>query len=123
MATKAQEFKAQQQQQQRAAKPAKPKPKRQLRRRRDPQVDTSLPGVSATDRRVGGGRTGTRNLSNSAAAKGGPKLEDSATGKPSRKSTRKSSGHIKRTTNQQLQAQRKTTSPKARATSAGARKG
>lgn len=117
MATKAQQFKAQQT---RTAKP--PKPKRQPRRRRDPvQVDTSEPGVSATDRKVGGGRSGTRNLSNSAGAKGGAKLEDSATGKASRKSTRKSSGRIKRTTNQQLKAQRATRSPKARATAAKAK--
>lgn len=119
MATKAQQFKAEQQR-----KTAKaPKPKRQPRRRRDPvQVDTSQPGVSATDRKVGGGRSGTRNLSNRSEAKGGAKLEDSATGKPSRKSTRKSAGRVKRTTNQQLKAQRATRSPKARATAAKAKK-
>lgn len=119
MATKAQQFKAEQQR--KTAKP--PKPKRQPRRRRDPvQVDTSQPGVSATDRKVGGGRSGTRNLSNRSEAKGGAKLEDSATGKPSRKSTRKSAGRVKRTTNQQLKAQRATRSPKARATAAKAKK-
>jgi hypothetical protein len=116
MASKAQRFKAEQQ---RTANP--PKPKRPRRVRRDATVDTSQPGVSATDRKVGGGRTATRNLSARAAAKGGARLEDSATGKPSRKSTRKSTG-VKRTSNLRQRAVRRTTSPKARAARAVAAK-
>ena len=74
----------------RAANP--PKPKRAPRPRRDLVVDTSKPGVSATDRKAGGGATASRNASKSSAKKGGAALEDSQTGKPSRKSTRGSSG-------------------------------
>src|SRR5690606_25696624 len=58
------------------------------KQRRDVPVDTSAPGRSATDRRVGATATATRNTklnrSGMTAA-----LEDSATGKPSRKSTRR----------------------------------
>ncbi|MBK9030789.1 MAG: hypothetical protein IPL61_05520 [Myxococcales bacterium] len=107
MATKAQAFRTEQQ---RAAKP--PRPKQPKKPRRDEVVDTSLPGVSATDRKATRGPN--RNLL--AGRRGGAALEDSATGTPSRKSTRKSVDRTKRTTNQQLQAVRATTSPTARAT-------
>jgi hypothetical protein len=105
MATKAQAFRTQQQ---RAAKP--PKPKRPKRARRDLIVDTAKPGVSATDRKAARGTT--RSLL--AGRRGGAALEDAPVGKRSRKSTRGSSDRTKRTTNQQLQAVRKTTSPSAR---------
>lgn len=116
MSTKAQKFKIEQE---REANP--PKPKRPPRPRRDDPVDTSLPGVSASDRKAGAGSSGKRNVSKRAKAKGGAKLEDSATGKPSRKSTRKSTGRVKRTSNLQRRATRKATSPKTNATKAKAR--
>jgi hypothetical protein len=116
MATKAQAFKAQQA---RDANP--PKAKAPRRPRRDDPVDTSLPGVSATDRKAGAGRSGKRNFSKRAAAKGGARLEDSATGQPSRKSTRKSKGRMKRTANLQRRATRESTSGKSKAARAKAR--
>jgi len=106
MATKAQAFRTQQQ---RAAKP--PKAKKPARPRRAAVVDTSLPGVTATDRKA----TRRSNRSSLAGRRGGAALEDTGTGTPSRKSTRKSSDRTKRSTNQQLQAVRTTTSPSARA--------
>jgi len=116
MATKAQIFRTTQQ---RKAKP--PKKKRAPRPRRDQPVDTALPGVSATARRVGRNATAMRNRSARAAQKGGAKLENSATGSPSRKSTRKSQGRVKRTTNLRLAAVRKTRSAKSRARKARAK--
>jgi hypothetical protein len=106
MATKAQAFRREQQ---RAANA--PKPKRPKKPRRDAVVDTSLPGVSATDRKAERGTTRSR----LAGRRGGAALEDVPMEKRSRKSTRKSSDRTKRTTNQQLQAVRKTRSPSARA--------
>lgn len=99
-------------QQQRAANP--PKPKQPRPPRRDLVVDTAQPGVSATDRKA---LRGPKLL---AGRRGGAALE-ATTAKPSRKSTRKSSDRTKRTTNQQLRAERKVSSPSARATRAAAR--
>lgn len=110
MTAKANEFRAKQQ---REAHP--PKPKRPKRPRRDGVVDTSEPGVSASDRKVGAGHSAERNASTRVAKRGGPRLEDSATGKPSRKSTRKSAGHVDTTSTLRLKASRKTASPQARA--------
>ncbi|MCA9602317.1 MAG: hypothetical protein R3A78_12090 [Polyangiales bacterium] len=116
MGKKTFEFKARAE---RAAKPArKPKPKRP---KRNKEVDTAAVGVSATDRKVGKKHTADRNRSKSAARKGGAVLEDSQTGKPSRKSTRKSEGHVKRSSNLQRRAVRKTHSPQARAARSGGR--
>jgi len=73
-----------------------PKKAKQPRRpARNWPVDTSLPGVSATDRRVGAGSSGTRNLSRRAGRKAIYALEDSATGRPSRKSTRRAANRQK----------------------------
>lgn len=113
MATKAQMFRAQQQREAKPPKPKKPRPPR-----KDVPVDTSKPGVSATDRRVGYGNTASRNMSKRAHKKGGARLEDSATGKPSRKSTRRSEGRLKRAVNLQREAVRKAHSAKARAAKA-----
>jgi hypothetical protein len=57
--------------------------------RGDALVDTARPGVSATDRRAGGGSTARRN-SRAQSTGEVADLEDSASGKPSRRSTRKS---------------------------------
>ena len=116
MATKAQVFRTEQM---RKAKP--PKPRGVPRPRRDRDVDTAAPGVSATDRRAGMGRTAPRNRSKRPDGKGGAKLEDSATGKPSRKATRKSVGRIKRTSNLQRRAIREASSPQTRAAKAKVR--
>jgi hypothetical protein len=109
MATKADLFRARE-----ILKARKPLPKRP-RKRRDDQVDTSRKGVSATDRRAGGHESGMRNVRTHAGQRGGAALEDTATGRPSRKSTRKSADRTKRTTNQQLRAQMRTASAPARA--------
>jgi hypothetical protein len=78
-------------------------------------VDTSKPGVSATDRRAGNGSTATRNNSKRAANKGGAALEDSATGQPSRRSTRKSAGRIKQATSLTRKTLRAVRAPSNRA--------
>lgn len=113
MPTKAQEFRTEQQ---RNANP--PKPPKPPKRRRDLVVDTSQPGTSATDRKVE--RRRTRSIL--AGNRGGAVTEDPVAGgtRPSRKSTRKSADHTKRTTNQQLEAVRKATTPTAAATRARA---
>ncbi len=61
--------------------------------RRDAYVDTSLPGVSAADRKAGGDMTARRN-SKLRAPRATAALEDSRT-KPSRKSTRRSANRAK----------------------------
>jgi hypothetical protein len=83
MATKAEEFRYWQQRS--GPKKAKQPP----RPRRDVTVDTSMPGVSATDRRAGARHAGIR-----AGKKALFALETSA-GKPSRKSTRKAANRQK----------------------------
>lgn len=66
------------------------KQKRPVPPRRDVPVDTAKPGTSATDQKVGHGLTARRNFSRRSAETAPYVLEESATGKPSRKSTRKS---------------------------------
>jgi hypothetical protein len=117
MATKAEEFRAD-----KARKANPSKPKQPGRPRRDQPVDTAKPGVSATDRKAGAGSTAKRNASKRAARKGGPILEDSATGKPSRKSSRKTTAGSKTTSNLERRQQRKVSAPKSRATRAKAKK-
>jgi hypothetical protein len=100
MATKAQAFKTRQQLAAHAVKTKKtPKRKRAHEGR-----NVSRFGDEVMD----------RNANNKAGSRGGAALESSATGKPSRKSTRGSSDGTKRTTNLQLRAQRKVTAPSAR---------
>jgi hypothetical protein len=111
MATRAERFKATMQREAKPKQPKKPK-----RRRRDWPVDTAQPGVSATDRKAGHGSTAARNRSLRAGRKGGAALEDSLSGRPSRKSTRKSEGSLKTTSNLQRRQVRRVSSPKARAT-------
>jgi len=116
MATKAERFKREQQVRANPPKSKKPKPKR-----RDFPVDTAKPGVSATDRKVGLGNTARRNLTSPAKSLGGPALEGSATGKPSRKSTRASAGRVKLATNLTRRQKSKVSSPQARAARARVR--
>jgi ribosome-associated translation inhibitor RaiA len=87
-----------------------------------PQLDTSLPGVSSSDRKAGGGSTAARNVKLS-ARKATAALEDSATGKPSRKSTRASAHRAKSGSKQGRRAKVRAASPKRRATKAQARAG
>jgi len=89
-------------------------PKRPQRPRRDKPVDTALPGVSATDRKVGNGSTGKRNISKSAAKKTPYMLEDSRT-RPSRKSTRRGANKQKQDVLLWNKALRAATSPSQRA--------
>lgn len=79
-----------------------------------PPVDTSLPGVSATARKAGRGSTAARNVK-LATSRATAMLEDSATGRPSRKSTRKSANRAKSGSQQSRLAKARTASPKQRA--------
>lgn len=117
MATKAQQFKSKTQQDVGPKKPKQPP-----RPRRDIGVDTSLPGVSATDRKRGDGHTAERNPSQHAARKATFKLEDSAQDRPSRKSTRKSANSAKSDSNLRRRQTRTARSPATRAAKAAARK-
>jgi hypothetical protein len=83
MTTKAEEFRYWQQ------RSGPKKPKGAPRQRRDVPVDTSQPGVSATDR-----RPSSRKPSARAGRKAVFALEESA-GRPSRKSTRKAANRQK----------------------------
>ena len=78
-------------------------------------MDTAAPGVSATDREVGNGSTAARNRSQRAARKGGAALEDSASGRASRRSTRKSADGPKRDNTLRLRAVRNARAPETRA--------
>lgn len=104
MPTKAQEFRSLQQ---RTANPPKPKQVRKPKRNAVPAAVEVT-----TDEATLRGRT--RRLH--AERRGGAVTEDPVVGKPSRKSTRKSSDGTKRTTNQQREAVRKATTPTAQAT-------
>lgn len=80
--------------------------------RRDIQVDTSKPGTSANDRKVGYGHTGKRNTKLNTAGMSYA-LEDSTDGKPSRKSTRGSSNRIKPDNGLTLKTKSSVLSPKS----------
>lgn len=83
------------------------------KKRRDAYVDTSLPGVSASDRKAGGGHSARRNTK---ARHGSATvtLEDSA-GRPSRKSTRRGANHGKPSQGKERTAVAKAMTPTARA--------
>jgi ribosome-associated translation inhibitor RaiA len=91
------------------------------KQRRDTPVDTALPGVSATDRKAGGGSTARRNSKRN-AARASFALEDSASDRPSRKSTRKSANRAKPDNNLARRQLRKVRSPSARAARASVQK-
>jgi hypothetical protein len=93
-----------------------------IEHRRARHVDTSAPGVSASDKKAGGGATAARNPS-LRARKATVALEDSATGKPSRKSTRGGTQRAKSGSKQRRRAVRVARSPKRRASKAQARRG
>ncbi len=81
--------------------------------RRNALVDTAQPGVSATDRKAGGGSTARRNSKQSNSGMTSA-LEDSQA-KPSRKSTRGGTNRAQGATQLTRRAQRKVRSPQARA--------
>lgn len=82
------------------------------KRRRDSVVDTSLPGVSASDRRAGGGISARRNT-RAKPRRGTAALEDSRT-KPSRKSTRRSVNRGKPSQGKERTAVARSVTPQAR---------
>jgi ribosome-associated translation inhibitor RaiA len=84
------------------------------KRRRDSLVDTAQVGVSAADRKAGGGSTARRNSKLNTAGMTSA-LEDSAQSTPSRKSTRRSANRSKRDSNLERREIRKLHSAKARA--------
>ena len=94
MATKAERFRYE------VERSGPKKPKQPPTPRRAKPVDTSMPGVSASDRRASGRTESVR-----AGKKAQYALEDSA-GKPSRKSTRKASNRQK--TDSQMRVKRRT---------------
>jgi hypothetical protein len=85
-------------------------------------VDTSQPGLSATDRKAGGSSTAARNVKRS-TSRATAALEDSATGKPSRKSTRGSANRAKAGSKQGRRAKVVAASPKRAATKSKVRRG
>lgn len=90
------------------------------KRRRDVPVDTSAPGVSATDRKAGGESTARRNTK-ARVPRATATLEDSRKGRPSRKSTRKSANRAKSATNIQKRVAAKLMSSRTRARQAQAK--
>nr|MDQ3369719.1 hypothetical protein [Myxococcota bacterium] len=88
--------------------------------RRDADVDTSAPGVNATARKAGGGVTARRN-SRASEDRATATLEDSRT-QPSRKSTRRSANRSKTSHGKERTAVAETTSPRAKAARAIARR-
>jgi len=109
MATRAERFRAEEQVSRSQSKPKKPKP-----HAIDRAVSAATAGVSGTG-------MATHNLSKRSNNKGGPALEISNGGTPSRKSTRSAAGRVKSASNLQRRQTRRITSPKARATRAVAR--
>jgi hypothetical protein len=103
MATKAEEFRYW------AQRSGPKKPKSSPRPRRDVPVDTSRPGVSATNRKAGV----PRNASASAGKKASYALEPAGE-RPSRKSTRKASNRQR--TDTKMTAKGRTATPSGRAT-------
>jgi hypothetical protein len=107
MATKAEEYMAELLRQSRP-----PRPKKLRKPSRDDNIDTTL---------LDGVGTSPHNFAKRNDNRGGPVLESSANGKPSRKSTRKSSGHIKAASVLQHRQVGRITSPSARAARAAVR--
>jgi len=106
MRSKAHDLRQQEWQSKHADRPARG------RTRKVSNADTARPTVSASDRKAARDEVGLAH-EHAGINKGGAVLEESMS-KPSRKSTRKSSDHTKRTTNQQNRAMMKARSPKER---------
>jgi len=85
--------------------------------RRDLQVDTATSGSSASDRKVGYGHTGKRNTKLNTEGMS-YRLEDSTTDRPSRKSTRGGTQHVKPDANLTRRTRNAVASPQAKATRA-----
>lgn len=96
------------------------KPKKAKKPKRS-EVDTAEPGVSATDDRRGIAHTADRNRSRHAERKAAVVLEDSESGKPSRKSSRRSANRLRMASGLEKEAARRLNTPKAKATRAKAR--
>jgi hypothetical protein len=98
MATRAETYRAEQQRTNQKKKPKQTK-------------------ASPDNHKAGFSGTALRNLKTSPShVKEGPALEDAADGRPSRKSTRGSNGHVKLATNLQRRQVRRVHSPESRAT-------
>jgi hypothetical protein len=94
----------------------RPRPKKAKAKKKKPvTANTALPGVSATDKKRGAGHTLTRNRSQHADRKASFALEDSATGRPSRKSSRASANRTKTDNNLRRRQTRRAQSPESRA--------
>jgi hypothetical protein len=91
------------------------------KRRGDALVDTSLPGVSASDRKAGGGHSARRNTRGRRAGMTAT-LEDSVQ-RPSRKSTRRSANRGKPSQGKERTAVARTVQPSARGAGDRARRG
>lgn len=116
MATRAEQYRADQQRLNQ-----KPRAKKASARREGPVAAAARGGNEADGGSAPAG-TGLRNLKTAAShQKAGPALESSENGKPSRKSTRPSVGHVKLATNLQRREIRRTHSPQARALGARGR--
>jgi hypothetical protein len=89
-----------------------PQPKKERKPKRDEAINTTL---------LDGLGTSPHNFVKHNDNRGGPVLESSATGKQSRKSTRKSSGHIKAANELTRRQLRRVSSPSARAARAAVR--
>lgn len=107
MATKAEEYMAELLRQSRP-----PRAKKARKPTRNQTIDTTL---------LDGIGTLPHNFKKLSDNRGGAFLESSASGKPSRKSTRKSSGHMKAASELTRRQIRRVTSPSARAARAAAR--
>lgn len=116
MATRAHQFRSKAE---REGPKRAPKPKK---RARAFGPDTSLPGISATDKKWGGIHTAARNPSLHGGRKATVQLEDSTTGHPSRKSTRASKNRGKPAGALQRKAQNAARTPESRARRAAAAK-
>ena len=89
-----------------------PRAKKLRKPTREEHIDTTL---------LDGVGSSPHNFTKRSDNRGGPVLESSANGKPSRKSTRKSSGHIKAASELTRRQVRRVTSPSARAMRAAVR--
>lgn len=89
-----------------------PRPKKERKPTRDESIDTTL---------LDGLGTTPHNFAKRSDNRGGPVLESSANGKQSRKSTRKSSGHMKAANELTRRQMRRVSSPSARAARAAVR--